>query len=223
MIRDRLKGAVRKVLLRAFGMERDAESSAGPPKAEPGMDIETQRAFIPPIVQGSGDTPGPNHKTDIGRTWLSAQVISGAGPVLIDMRPPRECVAGMLPGALLFPGEQLRQRLDVLPPKSERVVLYDQVGGEESDRMAEWLRGQGWEMARRLVGDYAEWIEYDEPVQVPQPPPGARLHIGEPVQTIDGEHGDVQAVEVRDGAARYRIYLGPGRVTDWLSAAQLRG
>ena len=32
---------------------------------------------IPKVVDGSGDTPGPNHKQDIGRTWVSAQMAGG--------------------------------------------------------------------------------------------------------------------------------------------------
>ena len=37
---------------------------------------------IPPLVDGDGDTPGPNHKTEIGRTWVSAQ-LAGGGPVCV--------------------------------------------------------------------------------------------------------------------------------------------
>lgn len=220
MIRDRLKNAARKVMLKAFGMERDAEASAGPPMPKAGETFTSE--YIPPIVQGSGDTPGPNHKTNIGRTWLAAQVASGAGPTLVDIRPPAECVAGMLPGALLLPNEQLKQNLHRLPPKSERVVIYDQIGSDASDALAEWLRGQGWEMARRLVGGYAEWVEYDEPIAVPQAPPGARYHVGVPVEDTKGQRGTVQEVTVDGGKVRYLVLLDNGSLLGPVDESALR-
>jgi len=222
MIRDRLKAAVRKAALRFFGMERDAEDSDGPPKAAPG-EPKVDPNYIPPVVQGSGDTPGPNHRENIGRTWLAAQVASQAGPLLVDLRPPKEVVAGMLPGALLLPSEQIKDNLGLLPAKSERIVIYDQIGGEDSTVIAAWLRDQGWGMARKLVGGYAEWIEYDEPIEVPQAPAGARWHIGFPVEQKNGLRGHIQSVHVEAGKARYRVLLDNGSLSPYLSEDELRG
>lgn len=222
MIRDRLKNTARKVLLKAFNMEWDASPSAGPPPATEAFDAKIHGAYIPQVVSGSGDTPGPNHKTNIGRTWLAAQVVSSAAPMLIDLRPPQECVAGMLPGAILLPGDQIRNHLDLLPPKEQRVVIYDQIGSDHADAIASYLRDQGWEMARRLVGGYAEWIEHDEPIEVPQAPPGARLHIGLPAETSTGQRGHVQKVQVKDGVVNCWVLLDNGSLIGPVPEQSLR-
>ena len=110
-------------------------------------------SVIPKLVDGDGDTPGPNHRFDIGRTWVSAQLAGGVPPFFIDIRAPQVAAAGILPGALLLSGESLKQRTDVLPTdRGQRVTIYDQTGEQGSSDLAAWLREQGWGMARRLQG-----------------------------------------------------------------------
>ena len=73
MIRDRLKNRMRKMAIKAFGMDLDTEDrdpNAGG-RANPD---DFDPSVIPKIVDGAGDTPGPNHKEDIGRTWVAAQL-----------------------------------------------------------------------------------------------------------------------------------------------------
>lgn len=195
MIRDRLKSVARKAAIKVFGMEFDAQElapndgntkRAGPQAVDPSV--------IPRVVDGSGDTPGPKHKFDIGRTWLASQVIAKVGIFVIDIRHPKEVVAGTLPGAVLLPRDLVKQRTELLPAKDIRVTVLDQVGSDEATAVAEWLRGQGWELARRLVGGYAEWIEHAEPVEVPQAPAGGRFHLGSAVR-VKGRDGWVQQLE----------------------------
>lgn len=214
MIRDRLKGAVRKVALKVLGMEWDAEELA-PNASNSKVDkIEPfDPSVIPRVVDGSGDTPGPKHDTEIGRTWLASQVASGVSPFIIDVRPPKECVNGMLPGAMLLPGEQVKGRLDALPKKDIRVTVYDQLGRDESATIAKYLREQGWVLARQLRGGYAEWLEHDEPMMRPEAPEGGAHHIGEPVERRVGGRGVVQAAWSDGGRARYTILLDDGTVS----------
>lgn len=223
MIRDRLKEAARKAALRAFGMERQAASvdPLSQKLAAPPSTIDM--SVIPRVVDGSGDTPGPNHKTDIGRTWLAAQVASRASPLLIDLRDPAECVAGILPGAVLMPRDQVRDRLAELPEKGQRVVVYDQVSSERATEVAAWLREQGWEMARRLSGGYAEWIEHGEPVEVPAPPPGGRWHIGRQVDRVAGGRGWVQSASVGPRGPEYVLLLEDGTRAGPVAESDLRG
>ncbi len=193
MIRDRLKAAARTAALKLFRMEKQME-----PHLEPNVKLdrpptEIDPSVIPRVVDGSGDTPGPNHKEDVGRTMLSAAIISNAGPVLVDMRPPAECAGGMLPGAICVPGQGLKDRPDLLPAdKAMRVVVYDQLGTDESAGLAAWLRAQGFVNGRKLRGGYAEWIEHDEPVQAPKPKDGGRFSVGDPVERADGKRYWVQ-------------------------------
>jgi rhodanese-related sulfurtransferase len=204
MIRDRLKKAARKVALKAFGMERDAEDrrpTASNLKPGETKDIE---AYMPKIVDGSGDTPGPNHKHLIGRTWLSAQVISHEECV-IDLRPPEEYAQGHITHARLLPGDQLRQRTDLLPDKAVRVTVYDADDGGGARAMAEWLRAEGWGMARALQGGWAEWLEHGEPSETPAPLGGR--NIGDPVELVDGRRGVVQAGRNEGGSWRFDVLL----------------
>lgn len=228
MIRAALKKAAKKVALRAFGMEWEAEEVAD-------YEGNTKRAVVPQnidlsviprVVDGSGDTPGPKHTEKIGRTWLASQVASNVSPVLIDIRHPKECAGGILPGANVLPGEQIKSRLDVLPAKDIRVSVYDQTGGADADALAKWLREQGWVLARYLQGGYAEWIEHDEPIVRPEPPPGGRHHIGSPVETKGagksrGRRGVVQFAGVENGAARYVVLFEDGTVSPPLGEDEL--
>ena len=191
MFRDRLKNRVRRMAIKAFGMEFDAEErdpNAGG-RANP---ADFDPTVIPKIVDGAGDTPGPNHKQDIGRTWVAAQLAGGVAPFFIDIRTPLEMAAGVLPGAHRFPAESVREFLDLLPPKDQRVTIYDQTGEQGSAEMAEWLRGQGWKLARRLQGGYAEWIEHGETTETPTTQSGSHA-VGD---TIDFEDGTGHVLNV---------------------------
>ena len=191
MIRDRLKRAARQAAIKLLNMEFDTEDRdpnargvADPSRFDPDK--------IPKVVDGAGDTPGPNHREDIGRTWVSAQVAANAAPLLLDVRPPNEVVAGMLPGAVLASGQSIQKLTHVLPTdKKLRVVVYDQTGDQDAAAVAAWLREQGWEMARRLQGGYAEWLEFAEPTAAPPAVPGARYAIGTSVKLADGRVGVV--------------------------------
>jgi len=204
MIRDRLRKAAHKAAVKLFHMEFDVEER-DPANKTVGVVGEVDERVIPKVVQGDGDTPGPNHRTNIGRTWVAAQVVAGAAPVFLDLRPPAEVVAGVLPGAFVAPGWSIRAHLDRLPPKDERVTVYDQTGELGSEQVAAWLREQGWGMARRLVGGYAEWIEHGEPTTLVPVPAGATRRVGDPARLADGRSGHV--LRVLDGP-RYVIWLG---------------
>lgn len=210
MIRDRLKAVARKAALKVFNMDFDAQELApndgnskrdGPQTFDPSV--------IPRVVDGSGDTPGPKHKFDIGRTWLASQVISNVASCILDIRHPQEVVAGSLPGAILVPKDQIKSRLDLLPAKDVRITVLDQTGSEAATALAEWLRNEGWTVARRLVGGYAEWIEHGEPVAVPQAPEGGRFHLGSVVR-VGKKKGWIQEATLVGGKPSYRVWFEDG-------------
>ena len=209
MIRDRLKSAVKKVALRAFNMEWDAEETrdGGTRHVEK---VNFDPTKIPKVVDGSGDTPGPNHKEDIGRPWVSATLAGGGALVFVDIRPANEVTSGLLPSAMLLPGDSLKSHLDRLPEKDIRVTIYDQTGEQGSEALAAWLRGQGWTMARRLRGGFAEWIEHGEVVHLPQLATGAKAKVGDPIRLKDGRSGWVQEVSGSAGALRYTVWQSGG-------------
>ena len=211
MIRDRLKSAARKAAIRVLGMEFDAEDKVRSAHQPPQGASRYDESKIPKVVDGSGDTPGPNHKEDVGRPYVSAQLTGGVAPVFIDVRQPDEVAAGLLPGALLLPGDLVKQHLDLLPTdKTERITVYDQTGAQGSAELAAWLREQGWGWARRLRGGYAEWIEHGEQVQRPTAPKGGRHKLGDPARLADGREGwIIRALATAEGP-RYTVWLQGG-------------
>jgi len=203
MIRDRFKKAVRKAAIKALGMEEQAEDR----REQVHRDVAFDPKYIPKVVDGSGDTPGPNHKTLIGRTWVSAQLAGGVSPCVVDIRPPEEWTAGHIQGALLLPGRQILQNTDLLPDKGTRVAIVDAEGGPLSDAVASELRGMGWTLARQLAGGWAEWIEHGEPESRPETLKGARFQLGSPVALADGRHGQVQAGRKKGRGFSYDVLV----------------
>lgn len=188
MIRDRLVGALKKVALKAFGMEHDASdrTTYQTKGSKDGYDASK----IPKLVQGDGDTPGPNDKKLIGSTWLAAQLVGGVPGTIVDVRPPQEWMSGHIPGAILLPHDQILSRLDLLPAKDIRITIVDATGEQEAFDIADKLRGQGWNVARSLQGGWAWWMEHDEPSTRPETREG--LNLGDSVETGKGQRGAVQ-------------------------------
>lgn len=206
MIRDRLKKTLRRAAIKALGMEEQAEDR----KVQEHREVAFDPKYIPKVVDGSGDTPGPNHKTMIGRTWLSAQIAGGVSPCIVDIRPPEEWTAGHIRGAILLPGRQIMANEKLLPDQGTRVVIVDAEGGPLSDEIAQSLRDQGWAWARQLSGGWAEWIEHGEPEDFPVPLDGSRFQLGSPVETANGEKGTVQALRKKGRGYQYDILTDYG-------------
>jgi len=77
-----------------------------------------------------------------------------AGAALVDVRTPAEFAKGGIPGALNIPVDDLRDRLDEVPPGP--VVVHCAVGlrGHVAARI---LRQRGWDDVRNLSGGYTTW------------------------------------------------------------------
>ena len=208
MIRDRFKKAARRAAIKLLNMEFDTEERD--PKARGVADPNNfDPTKIPKLVDGDGDTPGPNHKTDLGRTWVSAQLAGGFPPFFVDIRPPDVASAGILPGAILMSGTSLKQFTARLPAdKTKRVTIYDQTGEQGSIDLSEWLRGQGWTMARRLRGGYAEWLEQGESFVPPSTTEGSPRQMGQSVKLADGRTGHIHSAEsAGDGNFQYTVWV----------------
>ncbi len=220
MIRDKLKSTIRKAALRFFDMEWEAQDRKT--TRDEGVVGDVDMSVIPNLVDGDGDTPGPNHKTRIGRTWMAAQLISDEGGFIVDVRPPDEFATGHLKGAVSMPGLQVKTRLDELPDKAVRVTLVDAVGAPEVEELARWLReDQDWSWARSLQGGFAEWLEHGEQVFTPEKPDGAAFAVGDSVKLDDGRTGVVQAHRKVGPTLAYDVYLTDGAAALGLSADAL--
>jgi rhodanese-related sulfurtransferase len=203
MIRKKLKDKARKAAIKLLKMEFDAEH-----RDPAGRGVADPSAFdpdkIPKVVDGAGDTPGPNHKTEIGRPWVAAQLVGGVAPVFVDVRPAPELAQGLLPAALAMPGKRIQAHLDQLPPKNIRVTVYDQTGEQGAVQTAAWLREQGWTLARSLRGGFVEWIEHGEPVEAAAATEDGKTRVGDPTTLADGRAG-------------WAIEVNGSDITVWLS------
>jgi rhodanese-related sulfurtransferase len=194
MIRDRIKGALRKAALKAFGMEWEAEERTRR-KTKGSKDGSYDASVIPKIVDGDGDTPGPKHLELIGRTWLAAQLAGGVPGTIVDIRPPEETALGVIPGSILLPHKQILANTHLLPDPKLRVTVLDADGDQGSTDVARLLRDAGWGWSRSLQGGWAEWLEHSEPDEKPAAVDGCKYGIGGTV-SYRGRPGVVQAAYV---------------------------
>ena len=208
MIRDRLKKVVKAIGKRLFLPEEHTGSFRERVRGEidPNANIDE---LMPALVDGDGDTPGPNHKTDIGRTWAAAQLLGEAGIIAVDVRSPSEWAVSHLPGARLLPAALVAENLDVLPPPDDFtwIAVYDATGAQESGAVAELLRERGWARARRLVGGYAEWVEEGEELRTPATM--APWQVGDTVRTRSGETGTLWRAP-QSGDPTWRLFVPDG-------------
>jgi len=209
MIRKLLKDRAKRAAIKLLNMEFDAEH-----RDPAGRGIADPSAFdpdkIPKVVDGAGDTPGPNHKTEIGRPWVAAQLAGGVAPIFVDVRPAPEIAQGVLPAALCMPQNRIQTHLNQLPSKSTRITVYDQTGEQEAAEIAAWLRDQGWTLARSLRGGFVEWIEHGEPTDAAATNSDDSIRVGDPLTLKDGRSG--WAIEISDD-----------QITLWLSTCEDAG
>jgi len=83
------------------------------------------------------------------------------GAVLVDVREPREYVAGHVPGARLIPMGQLASRAAELDPTRPVYVIC--ASGNRSRAMADLLVGLGFD-ARSVDGGTTAWHRSGRPV-----------------------------------------------------------
>lgn len=175
MIRSKLKDAARALrdrLLPSGAPAADAWSPPPPARDRTPASASAVSTGIP-LMPGRGDMPGPNHKEDVSRTWVAAQVLSGVPPFLLDCRPTMDGSTRRIPGAVNLTLEGLQGSTASLPASSEPIVVYDDDGDGPSGDVARWLRARGWSGARRLAGGLTGWQDAGEPTEPGEPLPHA--------------------------------------------------
>ena len=81
---------------------------------------------------------------------------------LLDVREDDEWAAGHIDGAVHIPMSGLLPRVAEVP-KDREVVVVCKVGAR-SDRVAAYLRQQGWPEARNLDGGLVTWVAAGRPL-----------------------------------------------------------
>lgn len=91
-------------------------------------------------------------------TAAEVPALRDAGAFLLDVRTPSEFAAGHVPGAQNVPIDQLRARLEAIPPEKP-IITYCAVGqrGYISERI---LRQRGRENVSNLSGGFRSWQQY---------------------------------------------------------------
>jgi len=96
-----------------------------------------------------------NRDFGISATELQAKLNSPQVPLLIDVRTSDEYYAGHLPGARLFPANDIFMNVHQLPPEQE-IILYCS-DGQRSLLVAKHLRAHGFGRVKRLNDGVKVW------------------------------------------------------------------
>jgi rhodanese-related sulfurtransferase len=88
---------------------------------------------------------------------------AGEDFLLLDCRESDEHAIVSIKGATLVPMSELAARVEELNPwRDRRIVVHCHHGGR-SLRVANWLRGQGFEQAQSMAGGIDAWaVEIDQ-------------------------------------------------------------
>lgn len=101
----------------------------------------------------------------VTKAELVGRLRHGDRPVVLDVRPPAEYVAGHIPGALSVPPEELAERLGDVPSDRDIVAYCRGPYCAYADDAVRRLRGQH-VPARRLEDGFPEWRLAGLPVAV---------------------------------------------------------
>lgn len=100
---------------------------------------------------------GESEAPEMSAGNLSARMASEAPPVILDVRTPREYVAGHVPGAINVPHKALPDRMaEILDFRDREVVLYCE-RGKRSNMVTAALREAGFSSLWHLQGHMEGW------------------------------------------------------------------
>src|SRR5262245_2878570 len=113
----------------------------------------------------SGPSPlvssAPMHDDEVSVEELRTMRERGDALVLVDVREPREWAISDLPDSVKIPLGTLPQSLDKLS-KDDEIVVYCRTGGR-SGNAVQFLKQQGYEKSKNLVGGINRWAERIDP------------------------------------------------------------
>jgi len=125
---------------------------------EPGGDDDLRRT----VAALAAGNPMTAEMVMEGRLWGEVEgseakaLVDAGGAHVLDVRTPGETAAGILPGALLIPLDQLEDRCDELPRDGQPFLVYCAMG-MRSASACEFLSSQGFANLHNLGGGIGAW------------------------------------------------------------------
>ena len=134
---------------------RRVENLGGELRAE----LETTRKLLAEVASGAQLDPDQIAE---GRLWRDVSppdgqsMVEGGSCRVLDVRTPQETAAGVIPGAILIPVDQLEGRLSELPKDGTPLLVTCAAGGR-SAAACEFLSSQGFSGLLNLEGGMSSW------------------------------------------------------------------
>jgi hydroxyacylglutathione hydrolase len=151
---------------KAAGLSRSVEDAASDARrrvenanAERGHELEVLKKQL--ALLASGEKVGADMILE-GRTWRDASTPEGVALVasgnvrVLDVRTRAETAAGIIPGALLIPIDELEARAKEIP-KDGRTTLVYCASGARSAAACEYLSREGHEALVNLASGFSAW------------------------------------------------------------------
>jgi hydroxyacylglutathione hydrolase len=97
-----------------------------------------------------------------GRTWRDANTKEGVALVasgnvrIVDVRTRKEMAAGIIPGALLIPIDELEARVKEIPRDGQTILVYC-ASGARSAAACEYLSREGYDGLLNLQSGFLAW------------------------------------------------------------------
>jgi len=145
-------------LLRERLERLEAHARGGDDPAELAEALRVQQGFLARLAAGERLDP---EQVREGRCWSdvdparAAELVEGGARVL-DVRTPQETLAGVIPGALRIPVDELPGRLGELGRKSVPTLVYCAMG-VRSAAACELLGREGFDAVYNLEAGYGTW------------------------------------------------------------------
>lgn len=137
-------------------------------------------------------------------SWLD----KGMSLVLLDLRAEKESAKGFIKGAVAFPAKSAAKLVSGLDLKQKKapIVVYDETGGADSEKIAGNLVRAGYGNVKMLIGGYKAWksLGYEAATgktaqkvsYIPKAKPG-EVSLDEFLQVLDGKQSDAVIIDVR--------------------------
>ena len=132
-------------------------------------DVASVRPAQSPASQAPEEEPEPVVELEVDTEQLKAWISDDVPFTLVDIREPHELRLGYAASALLLRMNDIPNRVDELPSKETRLVIYC-AAGSRSYGVAHWLREQGWEDSWSLESGFYGVTEAGMDVARPDEP-----------------------------------------------------